>query len=73
MAVGCYEMFRSYPMGCRCNERRQALTRTVQAVKAADTKAVTSELAFVAKTAVQDTRSAFAQSVAAAKARLSRR
>jgi hypothetical protein len=58
-------------MGCRCNERREAIVRTVEA--AATGEAIPAELPFVVKSAAQHTANAFRQSVAAAKSRLSRR
>jgi hypothetical protein len=61
-------------MGCRCNERRAAIARAVQAAKTGDgeiTDLVKKELAFVATTTAQDAASTFRASVAAAKARLS--
>lgn len=60
-------------MGCRCNERRDAIVRTAQAIKAGDTKTATDQTAFVVKSAVEDAASALRQSVAAARSRLMRR
>jgi hypothetical protein len=60
-------------MGCRCNERRGAIVRTVQAVKARDTKTAVEETTFVVQSTVQDAASVLRQSVTAAKARLMRR
>lgn len=60
-------------MGCRCNERRQAIVRTVKAATQADVQTIATETAFVLKSTVQDAGNALRQSVVAAKARLSRR
>jgi len=60
-------------MGCRCNERRVAITRTVQAIRAGDTKTATDQTAFVVKTAAEDVVNTFRQSVAAARSRLMRK
>lgn len=60
-------------MGCRCNERGQALTRTVQAVREGDTQTAIDQTAFVIRSTVQDAASAFRQSVVAARTRLTRR
>lgn len=59
-------------MGCRCNERRQAITRSVQASAKGDVEAVAKEAVFVVKSTVQDAGSAFRHSVAAARSRLNR-
>jgi len=59
-------------MGCRCNERRQAIVRSIQATAKGDVEAATKEATFVVKSTVQDAGNVFRQSVAAAKARLSR-
>lgn len=42
---------------CRCNERKQAITRGVTAASRGDVKAAASSAAFVARTFVQDARS----------------
>lgn len=60
-------------MGCRCNERRQAITRTVQAAQAGDAKIAVEQTKFVVQSTVQDAASVLRQSVTAAKARLMRR
>jgi hypothetical protein len=60
-------------MGCRCNERRGAIVRTVHAVKAGDTKTAVEQTTFVVQSTVQDAASVLRQSVSAAKARLMRR
>ena len=62
-------------MGCRCNERREAIKRVfVQGPDLGKTQAgVLKELAFVATSTVQDARSGLRAATAAAKARLSRR
>jgi hypothetical protein len=60
-------------MGCRCNERRGAITETVRALAKGDTKTAADQTTFVVKSAAEDAASAFRQTVAAAKSRLSRR
>lgn len=60
-------------MGCRCNERRQAITRSVEATARGDVEAVAKEAVFVVRSSVQDAGAIFRQSVSAAKARLTRR
>ncbi len=60
-------------MGCRCNERRQAINQTFQAAAKGDVKTAAEHTAFVVKSAAQDAASAFRQSVAAAKTKLIRR
>lgn len=54
-------------MGCRCNERGQALTRAVSSAIRGQVKAVTRELGFVGKTAVDDLRSGAMRQAATAK------
>jgi hypothetical protein len=60
-------------MGCRCKERRQALTRAAEASAKGDVETVAKEATFVVKSTVQDASNAFRQSVAAARSRLMRR
>jgi hypothetical protein len=59
-------------MGCRCNERRQAIVRSLNATAQGDVETVAKEATFVVKSTVQDVGNVFRQSVAAAKARLMR-
>lgn len=60
-------------MGCRCNERAEALTRTVQAIRDGDRQTVAAEAKFVVTSAVQDVASTFRNQVAAARSKLTMR
>lgn len=60
-------------MGCRCNERREAITRSIEASAKGDVETVAKEAAFVVRSTVEDAANAFRQSVNAAKARLKAR
>lgn len=60
-------------MGCRCNERRQAISRSLEATAKGDVETVAKETVFVVKSTAQDAASIFRQTVAAAKSRLMRR
>ena len=60
-------------MTCRCNERREAIVRSIDATGRGDVETVAKEAAFVVRSTVEDAASAFRQSVNAAKARLMRR
>jgi hypothetical protein len=60
-------------MGCRCNERREALTIARDAIAKGDTKTAAEQTVFVVRSTVEDTASAFRQSVALAKSRLMRK
>jgi hypothetical protein len=60
-------------MGCRCNERRDAIIRTVDAIRAADPETIAEQTAFIVKSSGEDIANTFRQSVAAAKSRLMRR
>ena len=44
-------------MGCKCNERRQAIGRAVVAVANGDGKAVVAAAAYVGRTVAQDVQS----------------
>jgi hypothetical protein len=57
-------------MGCRCQERRFSLARTAQAIRDGDGQAVTTELAFVVTSTVQDVASTFREKAATARAAL---
>jgi hypothetical protein len=54
-------------MGCRCNERKQAIVRGVSAAVRGDVKGVAQSAAFVSRTFVQDARSGALRTAAAAK------
>ena len=54
-------------MGCRCNERKQAIVRGLSAAVRGDVKGVTQSAAFVSRTLVQDARSGALRTAAAAK------
>lgn len=43
-------------MGCRCNERREAIGRAIGAAVRGDTSAVRREVDFVGRSAVEDMR-----------------
>lgn len=60
-------------MGCRCNERAEALTRAAQAVRTGDGQAIATEAKFVVTSTVQDVASTFRNQVAAARSRLTLR
>jgi hypothetical protein len=44
-------------MGCRCNERKQAISRAASAVTRGDLKTVAQSAGFVTRTLAQDVRS----------------
>lgn len=50
---------------CRCNERKQAITRGAAAAMRGDVKAAASSAAFVARTLTQDARSGALRTAAA--------
>jgi len=54
-------------MGCRCNERKQAIVRGVSAAVRGDAKGAVQSAAFVSRTLVQDARSGALRAAAAAK------
>jgi len=54
-------------MGCRCNERKQAIVRGVSAAVRGDMKSAAQSAAFVSRTLVQDARSGALRTAAAAK------
>ncbi|WP_315701305.1 MULTISPECIES: hypothetical protein [unclassified Bradyrhizobium] len=54
-------------MGCRCNERKQAINSGVSAVARGDVKGAASSAAFVSRTLVEDARSGALRAAAAAK------
>lgn len=57
-------------MGCRCNERRQAIFKTITAVKEGDGQAVASQLQFVATSTVEDLSNSLRSRVAQARGML---
>jgi hypothetical protein len=54
-------------MGCRCNERKDAIVRGVSAVARGDAKGAAKSAAYVARTLVEDTRSGTLRAAAAQK------
>lgn len=54
-------------MGCRCNERAQAILRGVSAVARGDVKGAVKPAAYVARTLVEDARSGALRAAAAQK------
>jgi hypothetical protein len=63
-------------MGCRCNERREALAMTGKAIVAGDGHAIAEHAKFIANSAVQDLKAAggvLKQQAQAARARLMQR
>jgi hypothetical protein len=54
-------------MGCRCNERKQAIVRGVSAAVRGDMKGAAQSAAFVSRTLVQDARSGALRTAAASK------
>jgi hypothetical protein len=54
-------------MGCRCNERKQAIVRGVSAVARGDAKGAVQSAAYVSRTLVEDTRSGALRAAAAQK------
>lgn len=54
-------------MGCRCNERKDAILRGVSAVARGDAKGAVSSAAYVSRTLVEDARSGALRAAAAAK------
>lgn len=54
-------------MGCRCNERKQAIVRGVSAAVRGDVKGAAQSAAFVSRTLVQDARSGALRTAAASK------
>ncbi|WIG52497.1 MAG: hypothetical protein OJF48_003416 [Afipia sp.] len=52
-------------MGCRCNERKQAISRGAAAAVRGDVKAAASSAAYVARTLAQDARSGALRAAAA--------
>jgi hypothetical protein len=53
--VGCAGILRA-KMGCRCNERQEALDRAGTALARGDVRALGREAGFVARTTVEDLR-----------------
>lgn len=63
-------------MGCRCNERKQAIVRGMSAAVRGDAKSVAGAAGFVARTLVEDARSGALRTAAStqlAKLRLPKR
>ncbi|CUT12522.1 hypothetical protein BF49_3602 [Bradyrhizobium sp.] len=60
-------------MGCRCNERRIAITQSVRAVARGDAEQVVEQARFVVVSTVEDASNLFRAKVAAAASRLARR
>jgi hypothetical protein len=54
-------------MGCRCKERKQAISSGVSAVVRGDVKGAAKSAAYVSRTLVQDARSGALRTAAAAK------
>lgn len=53
-------------MGCRCNERQQAIVRGASAIVRGDLRTAASSAGYVARTLAQDSRSGALRSAAAA-------
>ncbi len=54
-------------MGCRCNERKQAIVRGVSAAARGDVQGAASSAAYVVRTLVEDARSGDLRAAAAAR------
>lgn len=59
-----------WAMGCRCAERRTAITKALKATAQGDRTTVTNQLSFVARTSVEDAQRTMRPLVHAARARL---
>lgn len=60
-------------MGCRCNERRDAILRGVKGIASGDTVAAKREAAFIVQSSAQDAASALRRAASIAKQRLGSR
>lgn len=58
---------------CRCNERRTAIVAGVKAIVRGDTAAAVDQSKFIARSSVEDAKSAFRARISAARSKLARR
>ncbi|WP_315792423.1 MULTISPECIES: hypothetical protein [unclassified Bradyrhizobium] len=61
----CGDCYSGDAMGCRCNERKQAIVRGVSAAVRGDAKGAAQSAAYVSRTLIEDARSGALRTAAA--------